>query len=574
MRPRPKTLGLTSLLTLLAALYLADAAGAASVARQCREACGDEVAACVGAGGHPRACRRSVLGRCKREGVAACQGEALAPALAGSCSSPTVLPAQGGTFGGATSGTSALAGSCGSSSTAPERVYQWTPTASGTATIPTCGAGTTFDTVLYLRSGSCAGGLEVAAGCNDDACFNAIGLFRASRLTPTVTAGQTYYIVVDGYGGAQGTFSLTVTPPVASTTTTTPTNSSTTTTTPTGACASPTPIPAAGGTFSGTTSGTSTLEGSCGSSGASPERIFQWTPAVSGTATIQTCGAGTTFDTQLYLRSGSCAGGPEVGCNDDACPNATGLNRASRLTPTVTAGQTYYIVVDGYNGAQGTFSLTVMPPGATTTTTTLPGGGGCSSPMVLPASGGTVSGATSGTSALVGSCGSSGISPERVYQWTPAVSGTATIQTCGAGTTFDTVLYLRSGACAGGPEMAAGCNADACTNAIGPYRPSRLTPTVTAGQTYYIVVDGYGGAQGIFSLAVTPPASTTTTTADPPTTTTTTTRPPATTTSTTRPPTTTTRPPTTTTTTRPPITTTTTLVGSGGFLSGILTDPT
>jgi len=46
-----KTLGFTSLLTLLAALYLADAADAASVARQCRKACGDEIAACVGAGG-------------------------------------------------------------------------------------------------------------------------------------------------------------------------------------------------------------------------------------------------------------------------------------------------------------------------------------------------------------------------------------------------------------------------------------------------------------------------------------------------------------------------------------------
>jgi len=187
-------------------------------------------------------------------------------------------------------------------------------------------------------------------------------------VTPTVTAGQTYYIVVDGFNGAAGTFSLTVTPPAGSTTTTTPTNSSTTTTTLTttltGPCANPTPIPAAGGTFSGTTSGTSTLEGSCGSSGASPERVFRWIPTVSGTATIQTCGAGTTFDTVLYLRSGSCAGGPEVaaGCNDDACANATGLARASRLTPTVTAGQTYYIVVDGYNGAQGTFSLTVTPP--------------------------------------------------------------------------------------------------------------------------------------------------------------------------------------------------------------------
>src|SRR2546427_126721 len=237
MRPRPKTLGFTSLLTLLAALYLADAADAASIARQCRKACGDEIAACVGAGGHSRACRRSVLGRCKQEGVAACQGEALAPALAGSCSSPTVLPAQGGTFGGTTSGTSALAGSCGSSGTAPEQVFQWTPAVSGTATIQTCGAGTTFDTVLYLRSGACAGGPEMAAGCNDDACTNATGLYRASRLTPTVTAGQTYYIVVDGYGGAQGIFSLAVTPPASTTTTTagppaTSTSTSTTTTRP------------------------------------------------------------------------------------------------------------------------------------------------------------------------------------------------------------------------------------------------------------------------------------------------------------------------------------------------------
>src|SRR5437867_9002482 len=185
MRQRPKTLGFTSLLTLLAALYLADAADAASVARQCRKACGDEIAACVGAVGHSRACRRSVLGRCKQEGVAACQGEGLAPALAGSCSSPTVLPPQAGTFGGTPSGTTALAGSCGSSGTAPEQVFQWTPAVSGTATIQTCGAGTSFDTVLYLRSGACASGPGVAAGCIDDACPNANGLGRASSIKPS-----------------------------------------------------------------------------------------------------------------------------------------------------------------------------------------------------------------------------------------------------------------------------------------------------------------------------------------------------------------------------------------------------
>ncbi len=153
-------------------------------------------------------------------------------------------------------------------------------------------------------------------------------------------------------------------------TTTTATATTTTTTTLAGACNNPTAIPAQGGTFSGTTSGTSSQAGSCGSSGSAPERVFQWTPALSGTATIETCGAGTNFDSVLYLRSGVCAGGAEVGCNDDACVNSSGLLRASRITPTVTAGQTYFIIVDGYGGASGTFALKVTPPGGSSTTTT------------------------------------------------------------------------------------------------------------------------------------------------------------------------------------------------------------
>jgi len=153
-------------------------------------------------------------------------------------------------------------------------------------------------------------------------------------------------------------------------TTTTAIATTTTTTTLAGACNNPTAIPAQGGTFSGTTSGASSQAGSCGSSGSAPERVFQWTPALSGTATIETCGAGTNFDSVLYLRSGVCAGGAEVGCNDDACVNSSGLLRASRITPTVTAGQTYFIIVDGYGGASGTFALKVTPPGGSSTTTT------------------------------------------------------------------------------------------------------------------------------------------------------------------------------------------------------------
>jgi hypothetical protein len=52
MRPRPRTLGFASLLT-LAALNVAQAADAT-----CRQACHEEIAACVAAGGRLRACRR------------------------------------------------------------------------------------------------------------------------------------------------------------------------------------------------------------------------------------------------------------------------------------------------------------------------------------------------------------------------------------------------------------------------------------------------------------------------------------------------------------------------------------
>ena len=288
-------------------------------------------------------------------------------------------------------------------------------------------------------------------------------------------------------------------------TTSTTTSTATSTTVPGSACNNATVIPAGGGTFTATTSGASTLAGTCGSSGSSPEKVFQWTPSLSGPATIETCGSGTTYDSVLYLRAASCATGAEVQCNDDACANASGLFRASRITPTVTAGTTYYIVVDGFGGSSGSFALRVTPLGApsSTTSTTL-AGAACGSATVIPAGGGTFTGTTSGTSTLAGTCGISGLAPERVFQWTPTTSGTATIQTCGAGTTYDSVLYVRSPTCTS-PEVTNGCNDDACPNASGLFRASKVTPVVAAGQTYFIVVDGYSGSSGSFTLSVTPP---------------------------------------------------------------------
>jgi hypothetical protein len=256
----------------------------------------------------------------------------------------TVVPAYGGVFTGTTSGSNAQNGSCGISDKGPESVFQWTPTASGPATIATCGTGTLYDTVLYMRNGGCTGG-ELA--CNDDVTGCGTGEpsdHHGSRLTPTVTAGQTYFIVVDGYNGGQGDFSLTITPP------------------PDGTCNAPFVIPPSGGVFNGSTSGTSAL-GGCANSNGSPERVYQWTPTTSGTATFETCGGQTAYDTVLYVSESTC-GAPAFACVDDVngCATTSGPAHGSRITTSVTAGRTYYVVVDGYNGRAGSYSLTVIPP--------------------------------------------------------------------------------------------------------------------------------------------------------------------------------------------------------------------
>ncbi len=76
MLQRPTALGFALLLALLAAPHVASSAQAASGSRKCRRECHDRIAACVTAGGRRRPCRKSMVERCRREGVAVCQGQA------------------------------------------------------------------------------------------------------------------------------------------------------------------------------------------------------------------------------------------------------------------------------------------------------------------------------------------------------------------------------------------------------------------------------------------------------------------------------------------------------------------
>ena len=89
---------------------------------------------------------------------------------------------------------------------------------------------------------------------------------------------------------------------------------------------------------------------------------YSWTAPNDGTATFDTC-SNPTYDTTLSVYSGSAYPLTKVTDNEDAC-GPGGVQ--SWLSFTATAGLTYSIQVDGWQGRSGTFTLTwnlpVPPP--------------------------------------------------------------------------------------------------------------------------------------------------------------------------------------------------------------------
>jgi len=123
------------------------------------------------------------------------------------------------------------AATCGSSSSTPDRWFKYTPTASGSATITTCGSndqGTVDngrDTVLSVHSG-CPGTTTNQIACDDDYTSGEGGAPTSacsttdtgsqhldSALAFNAVAGHTYYIRVSGYNGNTGGFVLNVSGP-------------------------------------------------------------------------------------------------------------------------------------------------------------------------------------------------------------------------------------------------------------------------------------------------------------------------------------------------------------------------
>jgi hypothetical protein len=237
------------------------------------------------------------------------------------CECPFTIGADGGVYSGTTSGMgNDYGGGCGGDG-APDVVYRMTLTSTRYVIIDTSGSG--FDTVVHVHQGSC-GGYE--NGCDDDG-----GVSTGSRLEGTLGAG-TYYVVVDGYDTYSGSYSLQVTFGAGDT------------------CADPRLVPGPGTYYGDTCYLGEDEEGSCGWFYGQDDVLSLYLPSAT---TLTLSLAGSSYDTVLYVRSGSC-GGSEVECDDDDGPGTT-----SYISVALAAGW-YYVFVDGYDDLScGEYHLSV-----------------------------------------------------------------------------------------------------------------------------------------------------------------------------------------------------------------------
>ncbi|MGD2108132.1 MAG: hypothetical protein PVI86_01945 [Phycisphaerae bacterium] len=90
-----------------------------------------------------------------------------------------------------------------------------------------------------------------------------------------------------------------------------------------------------------------------------PDVVYKFTPNVLITVDITLC-ENSAYDTRLYVYENTCPG-VVIGCDDDSCATASLPDPwASELTAlSMTAGNTYYIVVDGYSTESGPFTIHV-----------------------------------------------------------------------------------------------------------------------------------------------------------------------------------------------------------------------
>lgn len=326
-----------------------------------------------------------------------------------------------------------------------EQVYSFTASNTGVHQINmTHSSGGWVD--LFIKSGS--------GNCNQNGWTYIDDVLSSATNYVTLTAGQTYHFLIDdeNTSASSGTFQIICPNPAQD-----PCNSITELT-----CDVSENITIGAGT------GAWNPSGPWGTPGK--EQVFEYTPTISGSYDILVTNAGGYY-LDLFYKTGSCGAQGWTYVDD--------IYSAATNTLTLTAGTTYYFLIDDEDNAANTGSITISCP--------------CIGNTIDQSV--SVSGNTTYFNNTAGACDDCGLRPSEdiTYEISIPCAGTYTFETCGLAS-WDTYLYLSSSPCSG----VLAYNDDNCG------LQSSITYSFTGAGTYYVTVEGFSSiSSGSFGLMVT-----------------------------------------------------------------------
>ena len=361
----------------------------------------------------------------------------------------------------------------GSGSPAAKSVwYKWTAPAVGLCTINT--RGTDFDTLLAIYTGAVANALTLVTR-DDDSGGNS-----TSEAGFTTVAGTVYNIAVDGYAAAAGNLSLSLAFTAGASA---PANDN---------FANATTITGSVASANGSNVATSRETGEPAHAGYTASRSvwFRWTAPSNGLVFISTIGS--SFDTVLAVYTGSTLASLQpVSSDDDSGGNSTSL-----VGFNATSGTIYSFAVDGYSGAAGNYAVNlILSAGA-------PANDSFASPVTLTSGVRATALNTLATAQAGEPAHFTGTAASKSLWWRWTATSTGFVSVTTAGSTFDTVLAIYTGAALNALTTVAQND-----EASGDDSTSTVFFRAIAGRTYLIAVDGYFGAFGTIALTLTPSAN-------------------------------------------------------------------
>lgn len=246
-------------------------------------------------------------------------------------------------------------------------------------------------------------------------------------------------------------------------------------------------------TFTGTTVGGGVFAAACASAG--PSRVYAVTVTEPGFLTASLTRSGTKYPSVLHARTTCGDAASTILCADSVDPGgAKVLTGGEVISFPVNDNQTVYVIVDGAGAADaGDYELVIDLSAGTTCDDPIPIRLEKGSPMTLR-------GLTNGKSQSTGgTCGGGGLlfgASDVVYNVNFVDTTTnVTASLSAAGTSYNSILYARS-SCDFGQY--------ACSNANGNGGES-ITFDPNDDDTTYIWIDGNNGAEGNYTLVLTPP---------------------------------------------------------------------